>query len=134
MTEEWHVSQVAALLGVTLFTCGFCMTPMFAAPFSEINGRRPVFVTSGLFFVVFQIVCALTPTFAGMLVGRFLVGCASSTFSTVVGGVVSDIYYAKDRNTAMSLFSASTLMGTGLGPLISGFIAQNTTWRWFVLP
>lgn len=59
-------------------------------------------------------------------------GCASSTFSTMVGGVVSDIYHAKDRNTAMALFSGAAIMGTSLGPLVSGFIAQNTTWRWYV--
>lgn len=103
---------------------------MVLAPFSELAGRRPVFVVTGVLFVLFQIVCGVTPTFAGMLVNRFLAGCASSTFSTMVGGVVSDIYHAKDRNTAMALFTSGAMTGTGLGPLISGFIAQHTTWRW----
>ena len=30
----------------------------------------------------------------------------------------------------MALFSGGALFGTGLGPLVSGFIAQNTNWRW----
>ena len=30
----------------------------------------------------------------------------------------------------MALFSGSALFGTGLGPLCSGFIAQNLSWRW----
>jgi hypothetical protein len=29
----------------------------------------------------------------------------------------------------MALFSGAALFGTGLGPLVCGFIAQNTTWR-----
>jgi MFS family permease len=103
---------------------------MFLAPFSEINGRRPVFVITGFLFVVFQIVCGVTPTFAGELINRFLAGAMSSTFSTMVGGVVSDMYHAEDRNTAMTLFSAAALFGTGFGPLICGFIANRTTWRW----
>ena len=130
MMSEWHISRVAGLVGVTMFTAGFGIAPMFLAPFSEINGRRPVFVVTGLFWVVFQIICGVTPTFAGMLVSRFLAGCASSTFSTMVGGVVSDIYHAKDRNTAMTLFTSGALTGTGFGPFVSGFIAQHTTWRW----
>ncbi|CAK4033824.1 related to MFS multidrug transporter [Lecanosticta acicola] len=130
MTEEWHISRVAGLVGITTFTCGFGVAPMFLAPFSEINGRRPVFVVTGLLWVVFQIVCAVTPTFAGELVARFLAGCMSSTFSTMVGGVVSDIYHAKERNAAMALFSGSAMFGTGFGPLISGFLAMHTTWRW----
>jgi MFS family permease len=48
----------------------------------------------------------------------------------MVGGVISDIYHAHDRNTPMALFSASALFGTGLAPLISGAIVTRTTWRW----
>lgn len=128
--EMWNISEPAAEVGITLFTVGFGVAPMFLAPFSEINGRRPVFVVTGFCFVIFQMACALAPSFAAMLVFRFLVGCMGSTFSTMVGGVVSDIYHAKDRNTAMALFSGGALFGTGLGPLVSGFIAQHTNWRW----
>lgn len=100
-------------------------------PFSEISGRKPVFIVAGFLFVMFQLTCALTPTFAGMLVARFLVGCASSTFSTMVGGVISDFYQAKDRNWAMSLFAGGSIFGTGLGPLCCGFLVIHThNWRW----
>lgn len=128
--EEWHISEPVAQIGIALFTAGFGIAPMFLAPFSEINGRRPVFVVTGSLFVVFQLTCALTPTFAGMLVARFLVGAVSSTFSTMVGGVISDYYHAADRNWAMAMFAGGAIGGTGLGPLCSGFIAQNTSWRW----
>ncbi|KAK5162979.1 uncharacterized protein LTR77_011034 [Saxophila tyrrhenica] len=128
--EEWNISQPVAGVGIAIFTAGFAIAPMFLAPFSEINGRRPVFVITGFFFVVFQLVCALTPTFAGMLVARFLTGVACSTFSTMVGGVISDYYHAEDRNWAMALFSGGAISGTGLGPLVSGFIGEYTTWRW----
>jgi hypothetical protein len=39
MKEEWHVSTVAILCGITTFTSGFGVAPMVLAPFSEINGR-----------------------------------------------------------------------------------------------
>lgn len=48
----------------------------------------------------------------------------------MVGGVISDIYHAQDRNTPMALFSGSALFGTGLAPMISGAIITRTTWRW----
>lgn len=65
-----------------------------------------------------------------MLVARFFLGVGGSTFSTMVGGVISDIYHAEDRNTPMALFAGAALFGTGAGPLVCGWIAQNTTWRW----
>ncbi|KAL1306094.1 hypothetical protein AAFC00_004212 [Neodothiora populina] len=130
MQQYWGVSHVAITVGVTTFTTGFAIAPMVLAPFSEINGRRPMFVITGCLYVILQLCCAVTRSYPGMLVARFWMGCFSSTFSTMVGGVVSDIYHAKDRNTAMALFSGSALFGTGLGPLVSCFIAENTTWRW----
>lgn len=48
----------------------------------------------------------------------------------MVGGVISDIYHTKDRNTPMALFSGSALFGTGLAPLIAGVIVSHTSWRW----
>ncbi|KAH8588699.1 major facilitator superfamily domain-containing protein [Bisporella sp. PMI_857] len=130
MSQLWNVSEVAVFVGITTFCAGFAIAPMVLAPFSEINGRYPVFVGAGVVYFVCQLCCAVTPTYAGMLIARFFSGCGASVFSTMVGGVISDIYHAKDRNTPMALFSGGALFGTGLGPLCSGFIAQNIHWRW----
>ncbi|KAE8449480.1 hypothetical protein EG329_008088 [Mollisiaceae sp. DMI_Dod_QoI] len=130
MSAEWHVSETAIVVGITMFCSGFAIAPMVLAPFSEINGRYPVFVGAGILYLICQICCAVTHSYPGMLVARFFVGCGSSVFSTMVGGVVSDLYHAHGRNTPMALFSGAALFGTGLGPLVSGFIAQNTNWRW----
>ena len=130
ITEEWNISQPAFGVGIAVFTAGFAVAPMFLAPFSEINGRKPVFVVAGILWTLFQLTCALTPNFGGMLAARFLVGGASSVFATMVGGVVADFYEASDRNFAMSIFAGGSLFGTGLGPLCSGFIAQHLHWRW----
>lgn len=48
----------------------------------------------------------------------------------MVGGVISDIYHAEERNTPMSLFSGAALFGTGLAPMLAGAVVMHTTWRW----
>jgi hypothetical protein len=50
-TKEWGVSDVAFNVGITTFTTGFGVAPMVLAPLSEINGRRPVFIATGVLFV-----------------------------------------------------------------------------------
>ena len=130
MSAYFNVRQVAISTGITVFTTGFAMTPMVLAPFSELNGRRPVFVATGILFVICQLCCAVTRSFGGMLAARFFAGAASSTFSSMVGGVISDIYSTKDRNTPMALFAGFAFFGTGLGPLVSGLLAQHLLWRW----
>ncbi|KAJ5928507.1 Major facilitator superfamily domain general substrate transporter [Penicillium verhagenii] len=130
LTAKWGISAVVYNLSITIFCIGFALAPMILAPFSEINGRRPIFVVSGVVFVACLIACGGTHSFAGLLVARFIQGCSASTFSTMVGGVISDIFHAHDRNTPMALFSGAALFGTGLAPIIAGAIVTRTSWRW----
>ena len=130
LRSKWNIGTVAFNTGITTWGIGFGAAPMFLAPLSEFNGRRPVFILSGCLMTIALLGCALTESFAGMLVARFFVGVGSSTFATMVGGVVSDIYHTEDRNTPMAIYSGAALFGTGLGPLVSGFIAEFLLWRW----
>lgn len=130
LMAKWHVGKVVYNLGITMYTLGFGIGPMVMASFSEINGRRPIFLASGVVFTVCLIGCGATESFAGMMLARFFLGIAGSTFSTMVGGIISDIYNAQDRNAPMSCFSGAALFGTGLGPLVSGFIEMRVSWRW----
>lgn len=130
LRQKWGIGAVTFNTGITTWAVGFGAAPMFLAPLSEFNGRRPVFIFSGCLMTISLLGCAITDSFAGMLIARFFVGVGSSSFATMVGGVVSDIYHTADRNTPMAIYSGAALFGTGLGPLVSGFIAEYTLWRW----
>lgn len=134
MQAELHASKLAVLGGISTFCLGFGLAPMVLAPFSEINGRYPVFVVSGVIFVVFQAICGVVTNLAGMLVCRFFVGVGGSVFSTMVGGVIADLYEKKDRNTPMALFSGFVLVATGAGPLIAAAMTRrlgaSDAWKW----
>ncbi|KAH8165230.1 hypothetical protein CIB48_g3031 [Xylaria polymorpha] len=135
IAAELQTTREVALLGVTTFCLGFALAPMVLAPFSEINGRYPVFAVAGVVFTVFQAVCGVVTTVPGMLLARFFKGVGGSVFSTMVGGVISDLYDKEARNTPMALFSGAVLVGTGLGPLVSSAIVEasgpdSQTWKW----
>jgi hypothetical protein len=94
-----------------------------------------VFVVAGVVYVVFQGVCGVVTNLAGLLVARFLVGAGASVFSTMVGGVIADMWDAKGRNTPMAVFSGSVLAGTGAGPLVGAVMAERWAddgeeWKW----
>jgi hypothetical protein len=89
MASYWNLSKTAVDSGLLIFTMGFALAPMVLAPLSEINGRRPIFLTAGVLFIIFSICCGITRSFAGMMIARFLAGCAGSTFSAIIGGVVA---------------------------------------------
>jgi MFS family permease len=134
LSKDNPPSTEAVLTGITMFCLGFAFAPMVLAPLSEMNGRYPVFVVAGVVYVVFQAVCSVVDTLAGMLIARFLVGVGGSVFSTMVGGVIADMWDAKGRNMPMALFSGAVLAGTGAGPLVGAVMAQRMReggrWKW----
>ncbi|KAI2467628.1 MFS general substrate transporter [Annulohypoxylon bovei var. microspora] len=135
IAADLGTTREGALVGVTTFCIGFAVAPMVLAPFSEINGRYPIFAIAGVLFVVFQAACGVVTNLAGMLVARFLKGVGGSVFSTMVGGVIADMYGKEGRNTPMALFSGSVLVGTGLGPLVAAVMVQKwggegDKWKW----
>ncbi|KFH41021.1 putative MFS-type transporter-like protein [Hapsidospora chrysogenum ATCC 11550] len=128
-------THIVILVGISTFCVGFSLAPMVLAPVSEIWGRYPVFIVAGVVLVVFQAACALVTNAAGMLVCRFFVGAGASVFSSVVGGVLADLWDKEDRNTAMALFSGAVLVGTGAGPLVTaGMVSAmddgTQAWKW----
>lgn len=48
----------------------------------------------------------------------------------MIGGVISDIFAAEDRNTPMASYAGFALFGTGFGPMIAGIVAYRASWRW----
>ena len=129
-SAEWGVSRTASLGGITAWSCSFALGPMFLAPFSELAGRMPVFVPAGLLFVVSQVAAAVARSFAGMIFSRVLAGVGSSVFSTMISGVLVDIFAREEQNTAMAMFAGGTMFGTGFGPVPSGALVQYLGWRW----
>jgi MFS family permease len=65
-----------------------------------------------------------------MIAARFWAGVASSTFSTMIGGVITDIYQIRERDAPMSIFAGAAIFAIGFGSLIAGFITRYMTWRW----
>ena len=69
-----------------------------------------------------------------LLVLRFFAGAFGSSPLTNAGGVIADMFPAKQRGLAMTLFAIAPFMGPCLGPIIGGFIAENPSagFRWLL--
>ena len=63
---------------------------MFLSPLSEFYGRRPIYIISFGFFLIWLIPCAVAKNVGTELVSRFIDGFAGSAFLSVAGGTVGD--------------------------------------------
>ena len=130
LAEELHVGEEAAGLVTSVFLLGYCAGPLVFAPLSEFYGRRLLFYGTFTCYIVFTFLCAFTPNFAGLLVGRFLAGTFASAPLSNAPGVLADIWGPVERGNALALFAMMTFCGPAIGPVIAGFIELKLNWRW----
>ncbi|GAM83777.1 hypothetical protein ANO11243_017670 [Dothideomycetidae sp. 11243] len=129
--HDLHVkSQFESELIFSIFLLGFVVGPLFLAPMSEVYGRVIVLQLANIFFLIFNLASGFAQTTAQLLVLRFLSGLGACAPQTIGGGVLSDLWTAKERGRAVGLYTLAPLLGPALGPLIGAWIDQRTTWRW----
>jgi multidrug resistance protein len=131
IADHFHVTNQSLLvLPVSIYLIGYVLGPLVFAPMSESYGRKWIVVATFALFTVFQLGCALAPTYSSLIVMRLLVGIGASTPVSVIGGIYADIYSTpRARGRAVTVFMAATTWGPLAGPIISGFVAP-VSWRW----
>ncbi|EJF62434.1 MFS general substrate transporter [Dichomitus squalens LYAD-421 SS1] len=130
MSAELHISQTIAILGVSLYVLGFGLGPLVFAPLGELYGRRIVFVLTASVFMLFHLGGALGHNAATILSTRLLAGIFGSAPLTNAGGALSDMWIARERGFATSLYGTAPWMGPVLGPIVGGWVSQSRLgWR-----
>jgi MFS family permease len=104
--------------------------PLLWAPLSELFGRQILFATTYAALTAFNAGCAGSKNAYTLIILRFFAGAFGSSPLTNAGGVIADMFSAKQRGIAMSLFAAAPFLGPVLGPIIGGFLGMTEGWKW----
>jgi MFS transporter, DHA1 family, multidrug resistance protein len=131
VSQEFGVSSVVAILGLTLYICGFATGPLAWAPLSELYGRRWPITGAYLIFTCFMFASATAKDFQTLMLSRFFAGVFASCPLAVVGAAFSDMFGNETRGIAIAAFSALVFLGPFISPIVGAFITQSYLgWRW----
>src|SRR5262245_28381659 len=93
-------------------------------------GGRDVFVSAIAVFTVSSILCGIAQNLPEMVIARVLQGLGGAMM-TPVGRLVLLRSVSKSQLVqAMTYVTVPALVGPALGPLVGGFIATYSSWRW----
>ena len=122
------IQGASYLTSAQIIVMGFA--PLFWKPLSHRFGRLAVWLISTLCSGLFNIGCALSPTYGAMMVCR----CFSAFFIAppiAIGtGVVVETFFAQQRGQKMGIWTLLVTLGPPAGPFIFGFVTQRAGWVW----
>ncbi|KAI1086468.1 MFS general substrate transporter [Rostrohypoxylon terebratum] len=131
INHDFHnTNQQVGPFPVSIYLLGYATGPLFLAPLSEIFGRASILTFSNIFFCVWHIGCALSPSLAFLVAFRFAAGVGGSGCMTLGGAIIGDLFPIEKRGAALSIWALGPLVGPTVGPLIGAFIAGSIGWRW----
>lgn len=134
------MSNVAAVLGLTLFILGYGLGPMLWSPMSEVPfiGRSPVYIGTLALFVALQGATASAESYGALMILRFLTGFVGSPVFATGGASCTDMYKPAKRAYAISIWGIAAVCGPALGPILGGYVTQygpingtfEASWEW----
>ncbi|OBS19114.1 hypothetical protein FPOA_10838 [Fusarium poae] len=130
VTQEFNVSRVATALTTSLFLLGLCAGPLVFCSLTEFYGRQCILYITFLLYFASLFLTAWPPNFGGLLVGRFIAGSFAAGPSTIVAGILADLWKDCACGIAMGIFTCASWVGPALGTVISGVVELKKDWHW----
>ncbi|RDW67661.1 hypothetical protein BP6252_09057 [Coleophoma cylindrospora] len=128
---EFHSTNVdIGSFVVSVYLLGYAFGPLLFAPLSELYGRSPLYYSSTVLFILFNVACARSTNFPMLIVFRFLTGLAGSCPLTLGAGTVADLFHQEERGRIMAIWTLPVLLGPTIGPIAGGYLSESLGWRW----
>src|SRR5215471_16213540 len=93
-------------------------------------GAREVFVSAVAVFTLSSLLCGISQNLPEMIAARVLQGLGGAMMTPVGRLVLLRSIPKSQLVQAISYVTIPALLGPALGPLIGGFIATYSSWRW----
>jgi MFS family permease len=97
-------------------------------PYSEVFGRKRLYIVSTALYSVSCLVVAAVPSLWGAVVGRFVSGFLSAIPTIVVIGSIEDMFNARDRVWMVCIWAVTSNLGLIVGPILSIYIVADLGW------
>ncbi|WP_162467062.1 MFS transporter [Streptomyces cavernae] len=118
---EWVATSYVLSFGALLLPGG---------RLTDLLGRRPVLAAGIVVFTLASGASALAGTGGVLIAARAVQGVGAALMVPAALAVVAADLPARQRSTAVGLWTAALAVALALGPLVGGFVTQRWGWEW----
>lgn len=109
--------------------CETVMIPI-SGKMSDLYGRKPLFLIGLTLFTVGSIVAGMSTSMEMLIACRAVQGLGGGILIPVATAAVADLYAPEARARMQGILGAIFGVGSGVGPVIGGYLAEYMSWHW----
>ncbi|KAI9472663.1 major facilitator superfamily domain-containing protein [Coemansia mojavensis] len=102
---------------------------LFYGKVADIFGPLPILVVASLIFLCGSVLTATATTMVWLILARTFAGLGAAGVISVTQVIVAEVGPWHERGQYMGILGAVFGLGTTIGPLIGGVVADSWTWR-----
>src|SRR5438067_7756450 len=120
-----HYSWVATAYLVT----STITVPLYGK-FSDLYGRRSLFLVSITIFLAGSALSGLAQSMSQLIVFRALQGLGAGGIIPLAQATIGDLFSARERGRYAGYTGAVFASASIIGPLVGGWLTDSVSWRW----
>ncbi|KAJ9195427.1 hypothetical protein DTO271D3_841 [Paecilomyces variotii] len=135
VAKELNVSLSLATLTITIYMIVQGIAPSFWGSYSDVIGRRPIFMGTFVIYLIANIALAVSQNYGELMAFRALQAAGSAATISIGAGVIGDITTSAERGGLIGAFGGVRMLGQAVGPVLGGIITQFLGFRaifWFL--
>jgi EmrB/QacA subfamily drug resistance transporter len=121
---QWVVEAYSLLLSALILTGG---------ALGDVFGRRRMFVLGVTVFAAASVACAVAATIQQLVMARAVEGFGAAFLVPGSLSIISASFPESTRGRAIGTWSGFTSITAAAGPVVGGWLIENTSWRWAFL-
>ncbi|KAI1074260.1 MFS general substrate transporter [Whalleya microplaca] len=130
LSKDLHGTAIETFWVGSSYLLANAVFVLFLGSVSDLFGRQAVLLFSVTMFTAGTIISCLANNFTELLCGRTIQGMGGGGIYTLSYIVVSDIIPLRQRPKYLSLIVGGWALGTVIGPLTGGLVAEHAQWQW----
>lgn len=97
---------------------------------STLIGRRTLYLSSFVLFMMGSILCGTARTFPEMICYRVIQGIGGGALIPISQAILRETFPRRQHGMAMAIFGMGIVLAPAMGPIMGGFLIDNYGWPW----
>jgi hypothetical protein len=122
--------EVSILCLTSAYLVGQGIGGVFFPPFSEVFGRKSLYIVSTIVYAVSSVLTASVHSLPVIVVARMMSGLASAIPTIVVAGSIEDVFNSRARVWMIFVWASVGTAAVAVGPIFGSYVTQNEALGW----